>query len=59
MKKKKLSQKDQIKCLNYKQDEKKIRCEYLGVFSGRCFKNTNPLMPCKEIPKEKLNEGKS
>ena len=46
---KKLIQEDKITCPDYKKEEKRGKCEYLGIFSGRCFKKTNPLLPCKEV----------
>lgn len=52
---KKLIQEDKITCLDYKKEEKRGKCEYLGIFSGRCFKRTNPLLPCKEVKAGRIN----
>lgn len=52
---KKLIQENKITCPDYKKEEKRGKCEYLGIFSGRCFKRTNPLMSCKEVKAGRIN----
>mgnify|MGYP001576292895 CR=1 FL=1 len=47
MENKKLEEK--IECIDYKKEDGK--CFHLGIFSGRCFKSTNPLLLCKEVEK--------
>ena len=49
MENKKLEKK--IEFIGYKKKKVKGTCEHLGIFLGRWFKDSSPLLLCKEVEK--------